>query len=91
MLLSKKVPLDESVKSIALNTHSYVKTKGSQFIPEESQLIQFNELLDQKCLVKMGEQRRSIQQEIISLVDQEMFEGKISPTILRLIKMKFVV
>lgn len=85
LVLSKKLPIDEEVKDIILNTHERMDQKGfpSQVYPEriseESQLVQFNEELDYRCVIRMGQCRKVMKDEFKMMVDEHLTKGKYSP------------
>lgn len=69
LVINKKLPLDERMKNIVLNSHFH---KKGVVIPDESQLIRINEKLDNHCLVKMGSVRKDPKAELIKIIDTEL-------------------
>lgn len=61
--LSRRLPIPENVKQIIISTHEQADQKGfpnkprSEKIPAEASLIQFSELIDQNCIIRMGKAR----------------------------------
>ena len=79
--LSRKLPIPENVKNIILCTHERSDKKGfpnqirPEKIPEESMLIQFSEILDQACALRMGQERISTADAKKVVFDREYKEA----------------
>jgi response regulator RpfG family c-di-GMP phosphodiesterase len=86
LVLSKKLPLEEKIKKIILNTHEKISNKDADLIPEESQLIQFNEKLDQICLTRLGQSKKHFKDELEKLILKEEDGSIYSPFLLQKIK-----
>ncbi len=93
LCLSRKIPLSEKIKQIILSTHEQKDMKGfphkiePEKIPFESQLIQFCELLDHRCLVRMGQERKNPKTELKNIYSEELQSGhRLSPEFLQKIK-----
>lgn len=75
--LSRKLPIPENIKNIILTIHERIDQKGfpnrirPEKIPEESQLIQFCELLDKACALRMGQERIPATEAKKMVFDQE--------------------
>jgi len=95
LVLSKKIPLAEEVKEIILHSHERMDKKGfpfnvdSELISEESQLVQFNEELDYRCVIRMGKCRKLMKNEFKIMIDEHLMKGKYSPFFIH--KMKAVI
>ncbi len=81
--LDRKLAIKDSVRNIILSTHERVDGKGfpegrdASEIPLDAMLIQFCEMIDRGAMVKMGQERTSIQEVRQTLVDQEIKDAKI--------------
>ncbi len=93
LCLSRKIQLSEKMKTIIMATHERKDMQGfphrmePEKIPLEAQLIQYCELLDQHCLVRMGQERKNPKTEQKIIFEQEMTQGgRFSPVFLNHIK-----
>lgn len=77
LCLSRKIALDDHLKKIIFNTHEQKDQKGfpnrpvPDKIPIESMLIQFCELIDDTTLVRMGEEKVTIEAARKKVIAQE--------------------
>ncbi|MFN9068119.1 MAG: HD domain-containing phosphohydrolase, partial [Bdellovibrionales bacterium] len=82
MALSRKLQIPENVKNIILSTHETADKKGfpakpnAEKIPMEAMLIQYCEKLDHQSCIRMGEQRKDINE-----VKKQIFESELEGTI----------
>jgi hypothetical protein len=80
--LSRKLPLPEKVKNIMMATHEKANGRGfpkqlpKDKIPLESQVIQFSEIVDEASLVKMGEERHSVQEIQKRIIQSELEQAQ---------------
>ena len=92
LAISRKLPLSDYIKSIIMCTHERIDGKGfpnrilPERISEESQLIQFNEELDYRCVVRMGHIRKEINKEFVLMVEEYLKKAKYSPFFIQKIK-----
>jgi len=92
LALSRKLPLDDNLKSIIMCSHEQLDEKGfpnkilPERISEESQLIQFNEELDTYCIARMGKPRKNIKDEFNRMIHDYLKKGKYSPFFIHKIK-----
>lgn len=81
--LEKKLPLNDKIKSIILCTHE--NQNGSGFpnatnpnqISKESQLLQYCEFIDQKLVIKMGQQSKNVFEIQAEVIEKELESKKI--------------
>ena len=78
----KKIQLSDKVKNIILCSHEQISGKGfpnhkKDKIPEEAMLLQFCELIDREALVRMGHQRRSVQEVRMKILTELFKDGQI--------------
>lgn len=79
--LARKLPLPEGVKSIMMATHENANGQGfpkqlpMNKIPLESQVIHFSEIVDEASLVKMGVERKPIQEIQAKIIQEEMTQA----------------
>lgn len=81
--LEKKLPLNERIKTIMVATHERFDKKGfpnkisPSIIPKESQLLQYCEFIDQKLLIKMGQENLSASKVQMDTLEEELVSKKI--------------
>ncbi len=77
LCLNRKIALDDHLKKIIFNTHEQKDQKGfpnrpiPEKIPMESMLVQFCELIDDATLVRMGEEKVTIEAARKKVIAQE--------------------
>lgn len=92
LALAKKLPLDDEVKDIIMCSHERLDQKGfpNQILPEriseESQLLQFNEELDFRCVVRMGKPRKIMKSEFDRMILEYESKQKYSPFFINKVK-----
>jgi response regulator RpfG family c-di-GMP phosphodiesterase len=82
LCLNHKLPLSEKTKKIISCTHE--KTNGKGFpqgllgdkIPKESQLIQFSQLVDERSMIKFGEERKTVKMIKKEIFQEELAKGE---------------
>jgi len=81
-VLSRKIQLKEAVKEMILTSHEknngggFPNQKAGDDIPVGSMLIQFSEMIDQGAMVRMGQQRRSVQEVRRQVMEHESADAK---------------
>lgn len=95
-LLSRKIPLPETVKNIILNSHERADGKGFpnarpiEKIPVEAFLVQMAELMDRASLIDWGKVRRPAAEVRKEVFEKEFADTKrISLTVLSKLKSLF--
>jgi response regulator RpfG family c-di-GMP phosphodiesterase len=84
LLLNRKIPIPDRIRSIIVSTHEQADGKGfpqktpPEKIPSESFLIQFSVLLDQELTIEMGQERKAPEMARKAVFDRE-FAGKKIP------------
>jgi response regulator RpfG family c-di-GMP phosphodiesterase len=77
-ILGRKLPVTESIKNAILASHESSDGRGfphkwhEEKIPRESMIIQLAELVDKKCLIKMGQARPDINKVRASIIEAEL-------------------
>lgn len=94
--LEKKLPLTEKIKNIILCTHERFDRNGfprninPQMIPKESQLLQYSEFIDQKLIIKMGQENIKAYKLQMDVLEQEVMNKKMLDVSMAVDLMKYL-
>jgi hypothetical protein len=94
--LEKKLPLTEKIKNIILCTHERFDRHGfprnisPQLIPKESQLLQYSEYIDQKLIIKMGQENIKAYKLQMDALEQEVMNKKMLDVSMAVDLMKYL-
>lgn len=81
--LEKKIPLSEDIKNIIMTTHERIDGCGfpkkcePRHISQESQLLQFCEIVDQHLIIKMGEKTKNAHEIQLKMLKEEIAKKSI--------------